>query len=279
MDELNRSRRWCARTMREHASSFYLATRLLPQRKRIAIEAFYGLCRFADDVADEPGFDLEERRRILREIREELRLVDAGRPAGAFPWSYAFLDATRAFEFDVADALLLVEGCERDLEPVDLATFEELEAYSAAVAGTVGRVTMRILGARDADSLERGTRLGIAMQFTNVLRDIDEDTRAGRNYIPRAIPSRRSDRETLETIAWLAHGYYEEARVLSQRVPNDGSRFAILLARNLYEGILTQIERRDFDWKRGRVVVPASRKVTLAARTFLDAYAGFATIR
>lgn len=262
--------------MREQASSFYLATRLLPRHKRVAIEAFYGLCRFADDVADEPGYAPGERRLILGKIKEELR---AGVPSGEFPWSRAFFDAASSFDLDVADALMLVEGCEADLGTVDIATLAELEHYASAVAGTVGRMTMRILGARDADSLARGTRLGIAMQFTNVLRDVDEDAKAGRNYLPRADFLGRPEVEMLEEIARAARSYYEEARVLSSRVPNDGSRFAILLARNLYEGILTQIERRNFDWTRGRVVVPASRKVTLAARTLLDAYAGFATIR
>lgn len=273
------SRSWCADVMRENATSFYWATRLLPSAKRTAIEAFYGLCRFADDLADEPGLTAPERSRLLQEVRYDVEVCAGGSHRSAFPWFAAFAQTVADFHLDVADACLLVEGCESDLGIVNVRTMDELERYASAVAGTVGRVTMTILGARDPDSLERGTRLGIAMQFTNVLRDIEVDAAIGRNYIPFDAFPARDEVYVLRTIAQRARTYYREALVLSKRVPNDGSRFAILLARSLYEQILNQIEDRGFNWRLGRAVVPVRRKVTLAARSFFDAYAGFATIK
>ncbi|MDP9025521.1 MAG: phytoene/squalene synthase family protein [Candidatus Eremiobacteraeota bacterium] len=279
MHDLAQSERWCERTMRTHASSFYLSTRLLPAHKRRAIEALYGFCRFADDTADEPGPTTRQRRAAFTTIRRDLEAVAKSESAGMHPWFPALRLAFERFPLSLDDARLLVDGCESDLQTVNITSMQDLERYSSAVAGTVGRFTVCVLGARDEDSLRRATLLGIAMQMTNVLRDVAEDWKAGRNYLPSNAFSTQSAADVMRTVASVARYYYREADVLASRVPNDGSRLSIILARNMYQGILDRIDAGNYDWSRGRAVVPGREKLRLALRSVLNAYVGFSTIK
>ncbi len=278
MHDLVASRRWCADMMRTHASTFYLATRVLPRAKRLAVEALYAFCRFADDTADEPGMCEYERRAQFAAIRRDLAQAAAG-GEGGFPWSAALRDALAAFTLPAHDLYELAAGCESDISGVDVRTMDELERYSAAVAGTVGRLTITILGARDRDSLRRATLLGVAMQLTNVVRDVEEDWRAGRNYLPRASFPGLTPEEVMEQIADCARRYYSEASVLAARLPNDGSRLSVLLAHTMYAGILDKLRARRYDWRAGRAIVARSDKVRMTVRSLFDAYVGFAIMR
>jgi len=230
------SQRWCCALLRKEAKSFYLATRFLPRAKREAVEAIYAVFRMADNLADEPGYSDEERRAGLREIAFALEHVRDEVYRSDAPWFAAVRRAFAAFPIAVADALRLIDACRADLDGVVCETLQDLEAYCAAVAGTVGRCALPILGACDADSLERAERLGIALQLTNVLRDVDRDRASGRSYLPRAFAT-LSDRGA-SMIAARAREYYREAAVIARRLPNDGSRLAILLAADLYEATL-----------------------------------------
>ncbi len=279
MIDLESSQLWCARVMRAHAKSFYFSTRILPRRKREAVEALYGLFRSADDLADEPGFTREERERGLARILDELATVRVSGAHGSEPWYPAVRRAFERFPIDPADARRLIEGCRSDLDPAPIRTLADLYAYSAAVAGTVGRCSMPILGASDADSLERGERLGIAMQYTNVLRDVDEDRALGRSYLPSEMLARADERAVMREIAAAARTYYREGRVLAARVPNDGSRAALLMTSEIYGGIVDRLEARDFDASRGRAYVSTGEKLRRALRCVVEAYTGFATIR
>lgn len=230
------SQRWCRALLRKEAKSFYLATRFLPRTKREAVEAIYAVFRRADDLADEPGYSNEERRAGLREIAFALEHVRDEAYRSDAPWFAALRRAFGAFPIAVADALRLIDACRADVDSVVCETLQDLEAYCAAVAGTVGRCALPILGASDADSLERGERLGVALQLTNILRDVDRDRASGRSYLPRsfaALPDRGR-----ATIAARARECYREAPVIARRLPNDGSRLAILLAADLYEATL-----------------------------------------
>jgi phytoene synthase len=269
---------WCASLMRRRATSFYLATRFLPADKRRAIEALYGFCRFTDDVADEPGLTRNEREQMFTRITAAIDALAEGtgiRPA-ELPWIPALQWAAAAYAIDLREAQLLVRGCRSDLIPARFASLDELERYADAVAGTVGRTVMVVLGARDGDSLERAGRLGIAMQITNVLRDLEEDAAMGRRYVPASAPGEL--REAFFLVAGTARRYYREAKVLAARIPNDGSRVALLSARGLYEGILDRIEERNF-MAGGRAYVSATQKMGFIARSLLQAYSGRATMR
>ena len=276
---VERSQAWCAKVMREHAKSFYFSTRVLPRRKREAVEALYGLFRSADDLADEPGFTLAERERGFVCILRELDTVRDDGAVGDAPWYPAVRRAFERFPIDIGDARRLVEGCRGDLDPKPILTLGDLYAYSEAVAGTVGRCSMPILGASDRDSLARGERLGIAMQYTNVLRDVEEDRANGRCYLPSAMLVRGDERSVMREIANAARAYYREGRVLAARVPNDGSRAALLMTSDIYGAILDRLERRDYDPAVGRAFVSTGEKVRRAFRCVIEAYTGFATIK
>lgn len=279
MLELDASRRWCRAVMREHAKSFFFSTRVLPRRKREAVEALYALCRTADDAADVPGPSPAERRAILESIaRDVAALREAGHHSSA-PWYPAAADAFARFPIALADVQRLVAGCASDLDGRAIATMADLEAYASEVAGTVGRASMPILGANDPDSLQRGERLGIAMQLTNILRDVDEDGELGRNYLPLAEFPELSTGEVAQRIAQRARTLYREAEVLARRVPNDGSRAALIVTCSTYAGILGKIERRGFARGLDRAYVSTGEKLYLAARSLISAYAGFATIK
>lgn len=279
MTALERSRIWCANVMREHAKSFFFSTRMLPREKRYAVEALYGLCRTADDLADEPGLDRRAREQAFDAMLADLQAVGNARYVSDAPWFEALRAAFRAFPIDVHDAIALVRGCRGDLDPAPIRTLEDLYAYSAAVAGTVGRCSMPILGACDGDSLSRGERLGVAMQYTNVLRDVDEDARMSRQYLPRESFPGRPTSAVMREVAQRAREFYAEARVLAPRVPNDGSRAALLMTSDIYGGILDQLERRGFDPAGGRAYVPTGEKLRRAARCLVQSYVGFATIK
>ena len=278
-EDLARSIRWCAQVMRAHAKSFYFSTRVLPRAKREAVEALYGLFRSADDLADEPGPTPEERRAGFIALRGALDAVARGERTSEAPWTAAVARALARFPIAIGDIFALVAGCEGDLDPRPIATFDELESYSRAVAGTVGRCSMAILGASDEDSLARGERLGIAMQYTNILRDVAEDERNGRYYLPRHEVDRLGRGEVMRAIAQLARARYGEAFVLAERVPNDGSRWALLATADIYGGIVDVVERRKFDPDAGRAVVKSPAKIGRALRCWLRAYTGFTSMR
>ncbi|HET9029570.1 MAG TPA: phytoene/squalene synthase family protein [Candidatus Aquilonibacter sp.] len=275
---LEHSRRWCANVMREHAKSFYLSTRILPRAKRHAVEALYGLFRTADDLADEPGPPDDQRLAALDETMEQVERAADG-ATGDAPWFAAVADAFARFPIDRRDVLRLIEACRGDVVPAALHTMDDLYAYSACVAGTVGRASMAILGAADEDSLVRGERLGVAMQYTNVLRDVEEDRLRGRSYLPFEDFPGEPVSSVMRQVALHARAYYLEAPVLAGRVPNDGSRAALLMTADIYQAILDRLERRAFDPTLGRAYVPQTEKLRRALACLVQSYVGFATIK
>jgi phytoene synthase len=156
---------------------------------------------------------------------------------------------------------------------------EQLERYSGAVAGSVGQCVIAILGLRDPDSRERAERLGIAMQLTNVLRDVREDWERGRQYVPVVAYGEAALPDVMRALAAQARALYAESSVLAARLPNDGSRAAVLTASALYARILERLERRHYDPAGGRVSVGTVTKVRVALRCALAAHTGFATIK
>ncbi|MDQ6933298.1 MAG: phytoene/squalene synthase family protein [Candidatus Eremiobacteraeota bacterium] len=274
-----RSQGWCADVMRRKSKSFYFSTRILPRAKREAVEALYGVCRFADDAADEPNVPLELRLRILADVEHDVSMLRTAGYVSDAPWFPALHGALERFSIAIDDLLLLVRGCRGDVDGVQIRCMEDLETYSAAVAGTVGRCAMPVLGAHDEDSLRRAERLGIAMQFTNVLRDVEDDRRMGRNYMPVDEWSGAELCEVMRNLAGRARVYYRESTVLAGRIPNDGSRASLMMTSAVYEGILDKLQAGGFDPNKGRAHVGTVGKLTRAARSVIAAYAGLPTIR
>lgn len=179
---------WCERIVRRHARTFSLASYFLPPHKRRAAFALYAFCRLADDLVD-----LAETRargvleRQLRSYEQALRAAVAGRPSGPVFRELAW--AVETFGVPLAVLEELLAGVARDLTPARYESWDELGKYCEGVASTVGEMCTHVFGVRGGPAArERALRyartLGVAMQLTNVLRDVGEDARRGRCYLP-----------------------------------------------------------------------------------------------
>ncbi|HXF61292.1 MAG TPA: phytoene/squalene synthase family protein, partial [Caldilineaceae bacterium] len=160
------------------SKSFYLASALLPAPKRRAVRALYAFCRVTDDLVDLPGVRrqgrlAEWRSRVLTNTPPEDDLV-----------AVAWTDARLRYGIPLRYAEQLIDGVAQDLEPRRYATFDELAAYSYGVASTVALMSMHIIGYTSTQAIRYAIKLGVALQLTNILRDVAEDWHAGRVYLP-----------------------------------------------------------------------------------------------
>ena len=268
----------------EWARSFHFASRFLPERKRRSIFALYDYCRHADNLVDLRGD------RPVEEVRAELERLDAlvtALHAGELPGDPRWLALHDTFlreAIPLAPLRELLVGVAIDLEPVAFERFDELLQYSRYVAGGVGLMLGPVLGAPDDVFREPGVGLGIAMQLTNVLRDVGEDLDRDRVYLPAEELARFGlDRAALErrevTPAFVAmmefqieraRGYFGHADEVVGLFPTDGSRLAVRLMQRTYAGILDEIERQDYDVFRRRAFTSTRRKVAILGRAILE---------
>ena len=179
---------YCQRVARKQAKNFYYAFRTLPTPKRRAIYATYAFCRMCDDIADE-DMPIDEKRRQFSETRnlltESLRCTGSEVSNDALPPEFAALsDATAAFGIPHHYYTQVIEGVESDLVKTRFENFEELKAYCYQVASVVGLICIEVFGYEDEAAREYAIDMGIAMQLTNILRDIKEDAERDRIYIP-----------------------------------------------------------------------------------------------
>lgn len=259
----------CRAQLANGSRTFLAASWLLPRTVRGPACALYAFCRLADDAVDGGG-DPHAAAQMLRGRLERLYRGD--------PWPAAADRALAAVvaRFGIPQALpaALIDGFEWDAAGRRYETIAELEDYAARVAGTVGAMMALLMGTRDAAALARACDLGVAMQLSNIARDVGEDARNGRLYLPR-----RWMREAgLDPDAWLAAPCVDArlaavlARLLAHadalygrvgagvaRLPL-ACRPSINAARFLYAAIGHEVARRGFDSVSGRAVVPRRRK-------------------
>lgn len=169
----------CREAIRTGSLSFHAASRLLPARVRDPALALYAFCRLADDAVD----DSDDKAPAVLGLRDRLDLVYAGRPRNA-PADRAFAAVVEDFEMPRALPEALLEGLAWDAFGRRYDTFPDLLTYCARVASAVGAMMCVLMRVRDADALARACDLGLAMQLTNIARDVGEDARAGRLYLP-----------------------------------------------------------------------------------------------
>ena len=169
----------CRAAIRNGSLSFHAASRLLPARVRDPALALYAFCRLADDAVD----DSDDKAPAVLALRDRLDMVFAGRPRNA-PADRAFAAVVETFDMPRALPDALLEGLAWDAVGRRYASFPDLLAYCARVASAVGAMMCVLMRVRDADALARACDLGLAMQLTNIARDIGEDARAGRLYLP-----------------------------------------------------------------------------------------------
>jgi phytoene synthase len=235
----------CEKIVRRHARTFTLASYFLPAKKRRAAFAFYAFCRVADDIVDSAA-DTDRRviARRLQAHRRELAEALHGRPRGA-----VFREVRWAQrEFNVSGELLfeLLDGVSRDVAPETYETYEDLERYCAGVASTVGVMCAQVFGIpggpRQRDiALGHARTLGVAMQLTNILRDVGEDARAGRCYLPT---------EELARFSLTRGEVFENAALARDPRWHRLMTFEIARARTLYDHALPGISMLSVDSQR-----------------------------
>lgn len=267
----------------EWAKSFYFASRFLPVDKRRAVFALYDYCRHADNLVDERGGRPAGLvRQELRRLGETVRGMHAGAPPADPRW-LALFDTLQRAPVPLAPLLELLDGVATDLERVVMPDFAALYRYCRQVAGGVGLMLGPVLGACRGGFDHLGVGLGVAMQLTNVLRDISEDLDADRVYLPadelaawglsRAdLEARRLTpalREFLVFQVRRARQYFDAADPVVPLFPDDGSRLTVRLLQRTYAGILDQIEERGYDVFRGRAYVPFRRKLAILGRAMM----------
>jgi len=170
----------CAAAIRHGSKSFHLASLLLPRRIRSAAYALYAFCRHSDDLIDDPQAGQE----ALARLHHRLDLIYAGSP-GPQACDRAFARVVHAHAIPKAIPLALLDGFAMDLAGRHPDNLAELKAYATRVASSVGIMMALVMGRGDAEALARAADLGIAMQLTNIARDVGEDARNGRLYLPR----------------------------------------------------------------------------------------------
>ena len=163
-------------------SSFYTAMRLMPAPEREGMFAIYAFCRKVDDIADDPGPTKAERRAALDAWRNDLAALYAGREPTL---GRELIEPVRRFALRHDDFLEIIDGMQMDVEAdICAPDFATLDLYCDRVASAVGRLSVRIFGMEDAPGRDLAHHLGRALQFTNILRDLDEDAAVGRLYLP-----------------------------------------------------------------------------------------------
>lgn len=273
----------CRDLIRQGSRSFYNASLLLPRAVRDPAYALYAFCRLADDAIDDA--ETGEVDVALVRLRERLELAYAGRPIDR-PSDRAFAHVVATFGVPRALPEALLEGFAWDAEGRRYDSIDDLNAYGARVAGAVGAMMAVLMGVREGPTLARAADLGCAMQLTNIVRDVGEDARAGRIYLPL----RWMEEVGLDPEAWLAAPRFDDrlAEVVSRvlRAADDlyaragagiaqlpsACRPSIQAARTIYAEIGREVERRGRDSVTQRAVVGRSRKVSLLGQALLASH-------
>jgi len=268
-----------ARATAEGTRSFYFATRFFPRPLARSAHAVYWFCRHTDDLVDECA-TVEQGRRDLEAWARDVESALAGN-APAHPVLKVFLDTVSRCSIPREYPLELIEGMRMDLEQTRYATFADLRVFCYRVASVVGLMMSHVIGfaAEDRDEVRlRATELGIAMQLTNILRDIGEDLDRGRVYLPQEDLDRfgyseaglraRVRNPAFEALMRFevarARAFYDSART-GIALLSPGGRFAVHIASDVYSGILARIEASRFDVFNRRAYVPATRKYWITA--------------
>jgi len=258
------------RVTAHHSKSFNFASGFLPEEKRAAVRALYAFCRTVDDIVDESkDGERESQLDYWRGMVENASFLDNDLVAAA--WE----DTLTRYHIPRHYALQLVDGVNRDITQSRYQTFEELATYCYGVASTVGLMSMYIVGFNSNDAVPYAIKLGVALQMTNILRDVGEDFSNGRLYLPREELAFYSIREQdiadgVVTENWRqfmkfqierTRQLYAESWEGVKMLEREG-QFAIGAASVFYQGILDEIEKNDYNVFTRRASLGAVGKIS-----------------
>ncbi len=278
--ELRESYRYCCRLAKREARNFYYSFLLLPPGRRRSMCALYAFMRHTDDLADEPG-EAGRKSLALNAWRSELDGVLDGRP-GAWPGLPALADTMARYKIPRSLLHDVIEGVSMDIVPRRFDTFDQLFDYCYHVASVVGLSCIHIWGYRSENGKAEQLAIscGIALQLTNIMRDVREDAQNGRVYLPREDLERfevtpeelSADRPSDRVRALLAfqgeraYSYYEQANGLIPLVDAVG-RPVLRTIVGIYRSLLDEIVRRDYNVLGERVSIPGWKKSAIALRS------------
>lgn len=269
---------WCEGVTRKEAKNFSYGIRLLGKPERQAMSAIYALARRIDDIGDGLG-TAEEKFAELHSVRKDLDPID---PKTNDPVLAAVADAARRYPLSLGCFGEIIDGCEMDLNGTSYETIDDLVKYCRNVAGSVGRLTLAVVG---CDDLERAVpladSLGVALQLTNIVRDVLEDRSLGRVYLPRADAERVScapdlegpDSEVARLVAYecgRADRWFAEGLQLLPLLHGRG-RACVGALSGIYQRLLGRIENNPIAVTQGRVSVPTLEKVSVVVQSLLAA--------
>lgn len=271
---------YCKEKAASSGSSFYYSFLFLPKAKRQAITALYAFCREVDDIADDCK-DISVARIKLAWWRTEIAHLYAGKPQ--HPVSKALAEAIERYHLDEEHFLEIIDGMEMDLDQNRYADFKQLQLYCYRVASVVGLLSVQIFGFKDRKTLKYAHDLGMALQLTNIIRDVGEDARRNRIYLPldelkkfgvteaEILNSQSSDRTQalLEFQIERAETFYDRALL---ELPSDDrktQRTGLMMAA-IYRTLLREIKADNpIQVLNARISLPPLRKFWLACKTFI----------
>jgi len=268
-------------------TSFYYSFSLLPKQKREAIHAVYAFCRYTDDIVDE---EVDERRKILQLRKWRMELGRALRGTSDYPLLNQLSATARRFNIPVDHFYDLIRGMEMDLTRRRYDTFDELREYCYLVASSVGLMCRQIFGYRNESTREYAINLGIALQLTNIIRDVKDDAKRGRIYLPREDLERFGYSEddlfhcryTPEFVNLMrfecnrASSYFDAAR---DALKDEDKRF-FLAARimwSIYAHLLRRIEHSNYNVFERRISISRFLKLLITFRYWLSHRLKYAT--
>ncbi|TAK92110.1 MAG: squalene synthase HpnD [Burkholderiaceae bacterium] len=277
--DLTQADQYCQQKAAQSGSSFYYSFLFLPPERRRAITALYAFCREVDDVVDECS-DPQLARTKLLWWRQEVARLYAGQPS--HPVAHALTPHLSAFNITAERLNQIIDGMEMDLEQSRYLDFAGLNKYCFHVAGVVGLLAAEIFGRSDERTLAYAEKLGLAFQLTNIIRDVGEDARKGRIYLPvdelqrfdvkaaEILNGRYSDNFTrlMQFQAQRAQQLYDEAFALLPAADLRAQRPGLIMAA-IYRTLLDEVSAAQFQVLHQRIALTPLRKLWIAWKTWL----------
>ncbi|MDD5115708.1 MAG: phytoene/squalene synthase family protein [Candidatus Omnitrophica bacterium] len=266
---------------RKFARTFYLASLFLPREKKYASYAVYAICRLSDETVDE-NISHSDKENKLRRMEEEIKLAYTQGENGG-PLLEAFRQTVDNCKIPREYFDELIAGMRMDLKIKRYSYFPSLYDYCYRVAGVVGLIMLKVFGYKDAAAEGYAVKLGVAMQLTNILRDIKEDSLRGRIYLPledmerfgvseEQITACRMNERLSELLRFQierCRKYYDDSSAGIGLIDNSASRFVVLCMKEMYSGILDEIEKNGYDVFGRRACVGNLRKARIILKIIL----------